>query len=246
MTEPPLDPNHDMVARERTSARPPVEDVPELDVELLPGVVSDLASASELHDRQLAELGGVVSELGGFAATAREEIASLREFLLELQKGLVEREGLSRPNRWVWTFLPRDQAAQLWRELRWFVDHLITRYPLSSDVSVPPCWYRHTVAVDELTALYAAWRQAFCSGDQPSDEMTAWHNRWLWPTLHTLHSHADWKECKAQRQHVAPAARQDRTDDDFDDFVARDLSERPDERRSDLPWSTDGKPASTA
>lgn len=219
--------------------RPPVEDVPVLDVEFLPEVVSDLAATSELHDHQLAELAGVVSELGGSVATVRDETQSLREFLLELQDSLVERVNLSRPNRWAWGFLTRAEAAQLWSELRWFVDYLITRYPLSSDVRIPPCWYRHTVAVDELTDLYAAWRHAYCSGDQPSDEMTAWRNRWLWSTLQNLHVHADWKECKAQRRHVAPAARQEPTDDSFQDFVTQDLNERPDERGSRLPWSAD-------
>lgn len=246
MTETPLDPpesGDDLPAR-ASRARPPVEDVPILDVEFLPEVVSDLASTSELHDHQLTELTGVVSELGGSVATVRDDTKSLREFLLELQESLVERVNLSRPNRWAWGFLTRDEAAQLWGELQWFVDYLITRYPFSSDVRVPPCWYRHTVAVDELTDLYAAWRHAYCSGDQPSDEMTAWRNRWLWPTLQNLHAHADWKECKAQRQHVAPAARQEPTDDGFHDFVAHDLDERPGERRSGLPWSTSHRPPS--
>lgn len=240
----PPDPSDEAVVRERKRTRPPVEDVPVLDVEFLPDVVSDLASTSELHDHQLAELAGVVSELGGSVAMSRDQIQAFREFLLELQESLVERVNLSRPNRWAWGFLTRDEAAQLWGELRWFVDHLITRYPLSSDVSIPPCWYRHTVAVDELTDLYAAWRHAYCSGDQPSDEMTAWRNRWLWPTLQNLHAHADWRECKAQRQHVEPAARQEPTDDGFLDFVAQDLNERPGERRSSLPWTADHKPPS--
>ncbi|MEU3650983.1 hypothetical protein AB0E59_47040 [Lentzea sp. NPDC034063] len=241
MAENPLEPlesGDDLQARAGRT-RPPAQEVPVLDVEFLPEVVSDLASTSELHDHQLAELAGVVSELGGSVATVRDETQSLREFLLELQESLVERVNLRRPNRWAWGFLARDEAAQLWSELRWFVDYLIARYPLSSDMRIPPCWYCHTVAVDELTALYAAWRHAYCSGDQPSDEMIAWRNRWLWPTLQNLHAHADWRECKAQRQHVAPAARQELTDDSFHDFVTHDLDERTDERSTPLPWSTD-------
>jgi hypothetical protein len=97
----------------------------------------------------------------------------------------------------------------------------------------------NSVAVVELTDLYAAWRYAYCSGDKPSDAMTAWRNRWLWPTLHTLHAHADWKECKAQRQHVAPAARQVPTDSGFDDFVSQDLSQRPDQIPPRRPWTVE-------
>src|SRR5690349_16346239 len=128
-------------------AEPPGDEVPELDVELLPAVVSDLAAASERHAHQLAELAGVVSELGGAVAAARDEIQSLRGSVVELQERLIERAHLTRPNRWAWEFLSPDEAAQLWLELRWFVDYFIKRYPLSSDVSIPPCWYRHTVAV---------------------------------------------------------------------------------------------------
>lgn len=218
------------------SKRTHVEDVPVLDMELLPEVVTELASTSEQQAHQLADLAVVVSELGGSVATALDEVESLREFLLELQRNLAEREDLSRPNRWTWAFLTRDQAEQLWHELRWFVNHLITRYPLSSDVSIPPCWYQHTVAVDELSDLYAAWRMAYCSGDRPSEEMIAWRTRWMWPSLHTLHTQADWRECKAQRQHVEPTARQDPTDSGFDDFVRRCLVGTPHEHRRDLPW----------
>ncbi|SDP97819.1 hypothetical protein [Lentzea jiangxiensis] len=225
---------------EGASTPPNAEKVPVLDVELLPEVVSELAAASEQHEQQLSELAGVVSELGGISATLRDEVHSLREYIVELQDSLVQRANLNRPNRWAWKFLTHDEAAQLWSELRWFVDYFIERYPLSLDVSIPSCWYRHTVAVDELTDLYAAWREAYCSIDQPSDAMTAWRNRWLWPTLHTLHSHADWRECKAQRQHVESAARQHATDGEFDDFMMQDLRARTGSRRSDLPWHAAG------
>ncbi|MFD9701267.1 hypothetical protein [Lentzea sp. NPDC059081] len=221
---------------ETQPARTPAEDVPVLDLELLPQVVSELASTSEQQAHRLADLTGTVSELGGTIATALDELESVRAFLLELHTNLADREDLSRLNQWTWVALDRDQAAQLWRELRWFVDHLVARYPLSSDVSIPPCWYRHTVAVDELTDLYAAWRMAYSSGDRPSEEMIAWRTRWMWPSLHTLHSHADWRECKAQRQHVEPTARQDPTDPDFDDFVEHYLATTPPEQRRDLPW----------
>lgn len=222
-----------------TGAEPDeVDEVPVLPVEMLPEVVADLASASEQHTRQLADLGGAVSELGGLASTTADDVAVLREIVQELHLTLAERADLTGPSRWAWEFLSREEAAQLWAETRWFVDYLSLRYPLSTELSIPPCWYRHTVAVDELSDLYAAWREAYCSGDRPSDAMTGWRNRWFWPTLHTLSSHADWRECKAQREHVEPTARQEPTDSQFDDFVARDLAQRPRRPPMDLPWPT--------
>jgi hypothetical protein len=211
-------------------------EVPVLDLAVLPEVVSDLAAATERHTNQFVELAGVVSELGGRAATNADKIEELRDTLFELQAELVERVDLVRPSRWAWEFLTQEQAAQLWSETRWFVDYLARRYPLSTEVSIPACWYRHTVAVDELSALYAAWREAYCSGDRPSDAMTSWRHRWFWPTLQTLNTYADWRECKAQRKHVDPTARQEPTGREFDDFVKRDLDRRPQQSPKNLPW----------
>jgi hypothetical protein len=86
--------------------------------------------------------------------------------------------------------------------------------------------------------VYAAWREAFCGSNRPAADMTAWWDRWLWPALHRLSTHADWRECKETRRHVDPSTRQDRTDPAFDEFVAADLASRPEDRATTLPWPT--------
>lgn len=212
-------------------------EVPLLDETMLPEVVAELAITGEQHTQRLAALNGKVTELDVTVADHAAGLHTLEENFKALRQSLVEKVDLTRPSRWAWEFLTRDEALQLWTETRWFVDYLIHRYPLSSEVSIPPCWYRHTVAVDELSDVYAAWREAYCSGDRPSTAMTAWRDRWLWPALLRLASHADWRECKEQRRHVQPTARQDPTDDEFDNYVAADLARRPSGRATNLPWA---------
>lgn len=210
--------------------RRPDDEIPMLDLEMLPEVVSDLARTSELHDGQLA---GLRTRVGGHDDRLRE----LDSTVTTLAEGMAEAVDLTRPSRWSWPFLDREEAAALWRETRWFVDYLITRYPLSTELSIPPCWYRHTVAVDEMSDLYAAWREAYFNGDRPSSALINWRDRWLWPALNRLTTTADWRECKATKEHVEPAARQDRTDVGFETFVAEDLAGRPEARSPRLPWS---------
>jgi hypothetical protein len=207
------------------------EDVPILDESMLPEVVTELAVTSERHTWRLDELDGQVGELN-------TRVVGLDETVQALEDSLVEKVDMTRPSRWAWEFLTRDEAKQLWTETRWFVDYLIRRYPLASEVSIPPCWYRHTVAVDELSDLYAAWREAYCSGNRPSSAMTAWRDRWLWPMLHRLAGYADWRECKERRKHVEPTARQDGTDEEFNAFVDAEVALRPPKRSKDLPWPT--------
>jgi hypothetical protein len=202
----------------------PDDELPLLDESMLPEVVTELAATSEKHTAKLGALD--------------TRVDTLDEAFQALEESLTERVNLARPSRWAREFLTQDETAQLWRETRWFVDYLIRRYPLSSEISIPPCWYRHELAVDELDAVYAAWREAYCSSSRPSTAMTAWRDRWLWPALQRLAAHADWRECKDARQHVDPTARQDLTDDGFADFVAADVAARPLARSRDLPWPT--------
>lgn len=227
------------IAKSDVNGHDEQDEVPVLDAAMLPEVVTELATISERHTWRLDELGTQVTDLDGRVTGQRTELSDLSQAFGALEEGLVEKVDLTKPSRWAWEFLTRDEAEQLWSETRWFVDYLIRRYPLSGEVSIAPCWYRHTVAVDELSDLYAAWREAYCAGSRPSSAMTAWRDRWLWPALHRLASYAAWGECKERRQHVEPSARQDRTDDRFNAFVDTDLAERPEERPKDvMHWPT--------
>ncbi|SEP53980.1 hypothetical protein [Amycolatopsis saalfeldensis] len=224
------------------------EPLPLLAPELLPEVVTELASTSEQHERQLGKLDATVSALDGTVTEQSDVLEQLTTTFAAFEEGLIEKVNQAKPSRWAWGWLTQDEARALWGETRWFVDWFIGRYPLTSAVSIPPCWYRHTVAVDELSDVYAAWREAYCGTSRPTTAMIAWRDRWLWPAITRLAAHANWRECKENRQHVEPSARQDLTDPDFEQFVDDDIAKRPEVRTKDMPWpiKTDSPAGRTA
>ena len=99
---------------------------------------------------------------------------------------------------WSWRHLGPAQTRALFTELRDWVDWLITRYQLRGEAeTIPPCWFLHPVAVEELTGLMVAWRAAYSQKvTAPSDALVNWHDRWLWPTLHRLNVQLRvWAKC---------------------------------------------------
>jgi hypothetical protein len=104
------------------------------------------------------------------------------------------------PSKWSWHHVRDRERARLWAELRSFVDWLIDRYQPTGDVRIPPCWYRHPAAVEELTALMVAWRGAYCSTDRPSERAISWHQNCLWPTLERLSKRARWSQCGSRHK----------------------------------------------
>lgn len=83
-----------------------------------------------------------------------------------------------KPSIWCWRYLNNKQIAQQWGGLENWVAWLSDRYPKTLR-DLPPCWYLHTEAVEELTALWAAWKAAYYGDDNPRDAMIFWHDRWL-------------------------------------------------------------------
>lgn len=91
-------------------------------------------------------------------------------------------------SRFVWRHLDQAAAADLWAELADWVQWLRERYNLGS--VIPKCWYRHPVAVEELTALMSAHTAAYQQHYGPKgvlihdhDLMSGWHRDALAPAL---------------------------------------------------------------
>lgn len=123
------------------------------------------------------------------------------------------------PSRWAWRYAGGEGTAALWRDLREFVDWLNRRYAMDSERQIPPCWYRHSVAVEELTALMASWQAAYHGPDDPRGDMLTWHAYSLWPTMDRLAARAGWQRCRGG-QHQDRVTRVLPTDDGFAAFVA--------------------------
>lgn len=117
-----------------------------------------------------------------------------------------------------WKHVSASEARGLWIRLREWVDWVNGRYFASSWESIRPCWFRHPAAVEELTALWAAWEAAYRSSDEGegfSDAALWWHEK-----LHTV-VHRLWDEqfaeCKAG--HQEPDVYKRATDPSFDEFL---------------------------
>lgn len=117
-----------------------------------------------------------------------------------------------------WKHVSASEARGLWIRLREWVDWVNGRYFASSWKSIRPCWFRHPAAVEELTALWAAWEAAYRApddGDGFSDAALWWHEK-----LHTV-VHRLWDEqfaeCKAG--HQEPDVYERVTDPSFDEFL---------------------------
>ncbi len=132
-------------------------------------------------------------------AEVLEALALRREAVERAVDALSRRVGTTpAEGAWAWRTLGPGRRRELLSQLREWVDWLITRYELRAEAqTIPPCWYRHPVAVEELTALMVAWHAAYSQDEgTPSDALINWHDRWLWPALHRLNVQLRvWPKC---------------------------------------------------
>ncbi|RRQ25324.1 hypothetical protein DK926_23920 [Rhodococcus sp. Eu-32] len=128
-----------------------------------------------------------------------------------------------RPSRFAWRYLDRAQARQLWHELTDWTTWIRERYEL--DTKIPPCWYRHGPVVEELSALMAAWTDAYYRGDEYRDDLTAWHTQWFWPVISRIRTITDFETCTHERCTATP--RTPFTLGGLDEFTTIDIDDRP-------------------
>lgn len=117
-----------------------------------------------------------------------------------------------------WRHVSAAEARGLWVRLREWVDWVNARYFSSSWESIRPCWFRHPAAVEELTALWAAWESAYRAPDEGegfSDAALWWHEK-LHAVVHRLWDE-QFAECKAG--HQDPDVYERSTDPSFDEFL---------------------------
>lgn len=117
-----------------------------------------------------------------------------------------------------WKHVSASEARGLWVRLREWVDWVNARYFSSSWESIRPCWFRHPAAVEELTALWAAWESAYRASDEGegfSDAALWWHEK-LHAVVHRLWDE-QFAECKAG--HQDPDVYERATDSSFEEFL---------------------------
>lgn len=153
------------------------------------------------HDPQPATPGPLcerVEALEQVAAGHTEAIGALLD--------LLESAGPGGP--WLWRDLEADQRDNLWAQLFEFVTWVHDRHlrQLGTDLAIAPCWFRHPVAVEHLTALMVAHHATYnARTPTPSTLLVEWHERCLWPVLGRLGALGVFKGCR--RAHVEPTDR---------------------------------------
>jgi hypothetical protein len=114
------------------------------------------------------------------------------------------------PAAFRWDLLNDDDHLAYSRDLARFVDWLVSRYRLQRQI--PSCWWRHGAYVEELSALFTAWRGVMEIPDR-SNSWLIWHEelarllarlRDLWNT-----------GCAPDRHSDSPAAPTVALDDDW-------------------------------
>ena len=156
------------------------------------------------------------------ALALRQEAVERAVDALSRQLGTTPREG-----PWAWRTLGPVRRRELLTQLRDWVDWLITRYELRAEAqTIPPCWYCHPVAVEELTALMVAWHAAYFKDEgAPSDALINWHDRWLWPALHRLNVQLRvWPKCTGGTHEPARPGPPLTGHDEFTTFLDRHTS----------------------
>jgi hypothetical protein len=155
----------------------------------------------------------VLEALAGRLESLEALVAAMTDRLVEAPAG----------GPWAWRHLGPSQTRALFTQLRDWVDWLITRYELRGEAeAIPPCWFLHPVAVEELTALMVAWKAAYPQKvTTPSDALAGWHDRWLWPTLHRLNLQLRvWAKCTGGSHTPSRPAPPATDDASFTSFLA--------------------------
>ncbi len=180
---------------------------------LLDNLLAGSPPPAPAPDPHAAEVAGLRADVDALA----EAMGKLVDMVQDLRGG--GPAGDAEACRWAWRYAAPDAAAALWAELREFVDWLNSRYALDSERQIPPCWYRHPVAVEELTALMCSWQAVYHGPDTPRDGLLAWHAHWLWPCVDRLPERAGWQRCRGGG-HQTRTGTIHRTDDGFAEYTA--------------------------
>jgi hypothetical protein len=129
-----------------------------------------------------------------------------------------------------WSEMTAEEAAVAWNDLvTWVRGVLLVTYPVANEL--PACWYRHQVAVEELSWLRQTWRAAYLIPSAPPKDAGDWHDRWLPGVLQRLgkyvpcgETHLDEDYRGWRKQH--PFLRDDQNAE-LDRYICADLARRP-------------------
>lgn len=116
-----------------------------------------------------------------------------------------------RPEPWA-----KRATPQHWVELTNWVDWFNSSYEMIGD-QIPPCWPAHPGVVEEIAGLWRAWAHAVIADTRAKQagatDLTAWHDRWLWPAIRRLRAdHYEISHCRpgaheSRKRSISPTDR---------------------------------------
>jgi hypothetical protein len=99
--------------------------------------------------------------------------------LVETVNKLVAANRTKNVRAWVWDELDAAAAEARWDELGdWVTHHLLARHKQHTR-TLRACWRQHPDVVDELTALYVVWVDAYRNPHCSATAAAEYHRRWL-------------------------------------------------------------------
>lgn len=151
-----------------------------------------------------ARLDGTEDAVAAALETLTAAVADLKAQFTQLLKQ--EREKGIPPRRWAASATRKD-----WDTLVGWVDELNASYSLLGEYTVPPCWPAHPGVVEDLAGVHHAWKIAVINDElaknNGANDLTAWHDRWLWPCLRRMKSgHYRTTNCRDRHQPERPPA----------------------------------------
>ncbi len=123
----------------------------------------------------------------------------------------------------VWDYLSTGDAFDAWTDLGHWVTWLVRRFRIRPR-EIPPCWYRHGAAVEELTALWGSYQLAY-----GQDQAASSAAEWLRVLADTRAHLAEWMSrcgCTATEHRDDPEVTWVDNGPDFDRFVGADCASR--------------------
>ena len=142
-----------------------------------------------------------VEDLAQLIAELQDQINDIQDDLGHTAPAPPPKPPTPPPRRWADRATP-DQ----WNQLIDWVDNLTADYSIRGSDHIPPCWPAHPGVVEELAGLWRAWITAVVTDEAAEDgavDVTAWHDRWLWPCLRRLRDTMySTTECRTAHQHV--------------------------------------------
>lgn len=137
---------------------------------------------------------------------AHQQLADTVDHLLDAMESLNRHQHRTGPGDWDWTDMPPTRATTLRDQLDDFVHHLNTREELGPTHHIPPCWHHHPRTIEDLTALLAAWHDAYQATTGPTTAPIHYRTHYLWPTLTRLtEPNTPLRRCIDKNQHTPSA-----------------------------------------